>query len=88
MLHCIIVHTISNTHRTALEGAILSRYLPESMLLRSQLAKDDQFQLALSIAKNRPRYESIIAAPASATGTSQQQLVPPFANGDAALVSR
>jgi hypothetical protein len=58
------------------------------MLLRSQLAKDDQFQLALSIAKNRARYEAIIAAPASAATDSVQQLVPPFAKGNAAIVSR
>jgi hypothetical protein len=50
----------SESIRTALEGAILSRYLPESMLLKQQLNKDDQFQLALAIAKSRPRYDAIL----------------------------
>ena len=62
--HCLYV--MLSYFRTALEGAILSRYLPESMLLRTQLDSDPQFQLALEIAKNRPRYEAIIKGPLTA----------------------
>ncbi|KAG5180424.1 ClpP/crotonase-like domain-containing protein, partial [Tribonema minus] len=57
--------TQKGTIREALENAILSRYLPESMLLKRQLTTDDQFKLALSIVKDRPRYDSLLAGPAA-----------------------
>lgn len=58
------VYTSSKTHdRQALEGAILSRYEPESMLLRRQLETDDHFRLALNILRDRPRYDALLDGP-------------------------
>ncbi|CAN0233609.1 unnamed protein product [Pylaiella littoralis] len=46
--------------RIDLEEAILSRYLPESMVLRKQLDKDPQFQVALELVQDKGMYNRII----------------------------
>ncbi|CBJ29210.1 carboxy-terminal peptidase [Ectocarpus siliculosus] len=46
--------------RASLEEAILSRYLPESMVLRKQLDRDPQFQVALELVQDKGMYNRII----------------------------
>lgn len=38
----------------------LARYLPESMVLREQLSKDPQFQVALELVQDKTMYKRII----------------------------
>ncbi|CAM9615996.1 unnamed protein product [Ascophyllum nodosum] len=56
--------------RSQLEEAILSRYFPESMVLREQLQKDPQFQVALELVQDRDMYDRIIT-PADAKLTEE-----------------
>lgn len=44
------------------------RYFPESMVLREQLRKDPQFQVALELVQDREMYDKIIT-PADAKVT-------------------
>lgn len=49
--------------KASLEDAILSRYLPESVLLRRALARDNQLKEAVYLIHDRNKYESILSGP-------------------------
>ena len=49
--------------KASLEDAILSRYLPESSLLRRALARDSQLKEAVHVVHDRARYDALLASP-------------------------
>jgi len=71
--------TFSSSIKSRLEQSILSRYLPESMLLKKTLYSDNLMKEAVELAKKKSRYTSLLAPPLSASEQAvvdslQQQL--------------
>ncbi|CAM9140501.1 unnamed protein product [Chrysoparadoxa australica] len=52
--------------KDAIGDAILSRYLPESQMLKMQLDRDPEYNKALEIARNPKLYAKILASPGKA----------------------
>ena len=59
--------------KQALEDAISSRYLPESELLRGALSRDVQLKEAVTLMKDRKRYDAILSPPAGYTPAAAEK---------------
>lgn len=49
--------------KASLEDAILSRYLPESSLIRRALGRDNQLKEAVRVVSDRAKYDALLVSP-------------------------